>query len=193
MNSKLTKTFLILVVSLIGIYAFAEESAEAAHHEGGIPRIVYIQAFNFFGLLAIFYFLLRKKVSGFFATRHETLKVAVNESRRLKEEVEKKHQDYLTKLQSLEKTGAETLEKIKKDGESLKARIIQEAVKASSLIEKEALKTIEHEISKAKKILFEEALDFSLDGAKAILEKNIAPADQERLQKEFVARVGKVQ
>src|SRR5947208_3449106 len=94
-------------------------SAEEGHGEG-IPKIVYYQALNFFGLLLIMFFIVKGKVSGFFNKRREELTKAIGESRRLKEEAEKKHEEYSIKIQTLEKETEASMEKIRQDGEAAK-------------------------------------------------------------------------
>ena len=158
-------------------------------HEGGIPKIVFYQALNFFALIGLLYYLTKNKVTGFFNKRHETLKAAVNESRRLKEEAEKRHQDYTLKFQKLDQDTEENIEKIKREGAETKKRIIEEAHKTAAIIEAETKKAIELELNRAKKQLFEEALEKSLTGAKELLEKNVEASDQQRLQKEFMTEV----
>jgi F-type H+-transporting ATPase subunit b len=184
MKKNILLYFFLLLISAV---AFAEESHGA--HEGGIPKVVYYQALNFFTLIAILAYILKSKVSSFFTKRYDTLKAAIQESRRLKDEAEKRHQEYSVKLQKLENEMSHSLEKIQSEGEIIKKKIIQEAQKAAIIIESETKKTIDVELERAKKLLFEEALNQSLSNARDLMSKNVGATDQQRLQKEFVDKV----
>lgn len=182
---------LILAISAWGAYSLASGPAgEHGHAEGGVPSTVYFQALNFFGILFILGFFLRKKIVGFFDKRHEELKLAVEESRRMRREVQKRHEDYTVKIQSIDKLTQEVLQKISQEGQQARERIISEAQKAAQLIEAEAHKTVEAEITKAKKQLIQDTLDASLSGAKELLKENIKEQDQRKFQDEFTKKIG---
>lgn len=158
--------------------------------EHGLPKVVIYQVINLSILVGLLYFLLKNKVSQFFAQRQKSIEDAVNESKKLREEAERKNKEFSTKLANLEKDTLKTMEMIKKEGELTKEKIIIEAKRVAEVIEKEAKKSVELEIEKAKKQLYAEMLSQSLDGAKDILEKQIQSDDQQRLQKEFHGKVG---
>ena len=177
-----------LFVFLFSALSLASEHGAA--HEGGIPKVVFYQALNFFLLIGVLYFLLRSKVTQFFNKRHDTLKVAVNESKRLKDEAEKRHQEYTVKLQKLETDMAHSLEKMRSEGEQLKKKVVAEAQKTAQFIEEETRKIIATELERAKKQLFEEALEKTLDKAQKITKAGIQQKDQQKMHEEFIDRVG---
>jgi F-type H+-transporting ATPase subunit b len=179
----------ILICSTL---AFGEEGA-AESHASGIPRIVFYQALNFFGLIAILFYLMRNKVQAFFLKRHEVLTAALTEARRVREEAEKKHQEYTIKIQNLENESGNLIAQIRKEGEEAKNRLISEAKVLAETIHKEAKRTAENEIEKAKADLYDEVLQQSLEGARRLLETSIVTNDQKRLQREFVEKVEAVQ
>lgn len=162
-----------------------------AEHE--IPRVVFYQVINFAGLVAILYFLLRKTVVAHFAKRHDDLTSAIREAKRVKEEAETKHQEYVLKIKNLEGESAKLLSQIKREGEESKQRMIDEAKRISQTIQEEAKRTASMEIEKARAELYDEVLEQALVGARALLTKSVAEKDQLRLQKEFVEKIEAVQ
>jgi len=191
-NAARTALWIFVVVTILSPCAFAEEGA-GSHAEGGVPRIVLYQALNFFGLLIILFFVVKNKVGGFFAKRHETLTLALNEAKKQKQEAEKRHQEYVIKIQNLERDATVFIDQIKKDAEESKKRIIEEAIKLVEVVRQEAKRSAENEIEKAKAQLYDEVLQQSLDGARGLLGESIAENDQRRLQKEFVEKIEAVQ
>ncbi|MBK9293681.1 MAG: ATP synthase F0 subunit B [Oligoflexia bacterium] len=162
----------------------------APDHTNELPKIVLYQAINLSILVGILYYFLKGKVGAFFVNRHKSIKDAVNESKRLKEEAEKRQLEFEKKLQNLERDTQKTMELIRKEGELTKQKIILEAKRMAEQIEIEAKKSVTHEIDKAKKQLFSYALESSLEGAKTILDKQVKEDDQQRLTKEFLDNVG---
>jgi F-type H+-transporting ATPase subunit b len=190
-KKRLIFFFTVLGLSLFCLLALGEEGEVG--HEAGIPRVVFYQALNFFGLGAILYFLLRKKVSGYFAKRHDDLTKALREARVLKEEAERKHQEYVLKIKKLEIDAESILNQIRKEGEATKQRITEEAKRLAATIESEAKKAADNEVEKARAELYDEVLDQALKGARSLLTSSVAEKDQLRLQKEFVAKIEAVQ
>ena len=190
-NKKWLGIFFAAIIIITSV-AFAEESGSEAH-ESGIPRIVFYQALNFFGLIVILFYLTKSKVKDFYFQRHKTLTAALTEAKRIREEAEKKHQEYTIKIQDLEKQADAVIEKIRLEGEQAKNRMIAEAKTLAQAIDLEAKRTASNEIEKAKAELYDEVLQQALDGARGILEKSIAANDQKRLQREFVDKIEAVQ
>jgi F-type H+-transporting ATPase subunit b len=192
--SKLFKTLLFTIVLAIGFAALAEEGgAEHAEHAEGIPRVVVYQFINFFGLMAILYFALKNRVRDFFTKRHDNLTSAIREARRAKEEAETRHQEYVVKIQNLEREASAYLDQIKREAEDSKRRIIEEAKKLAENVRREAARAAENEAEKAKAELHDEVITQALDGARKILSQSVAENDQRRLQKEFVEKIEAVQ
>jgi F0F1-type ATP synthase membrane subunit b/b' len=69
-------------------------------------------------------FLLRKKISAFFATRAQRISEDLEEAKRLQDEANALIASTEAKLSQLEEQQKEILEKFRKDGESEKARLI---------------------------------------------------------------------
>jgi F-type H+-transporting ATPase subunit b len=161
--------------------------------EHEIPKIVFYQAINFFCLVGLLYYFLRKPVKAHFAKRHNDLTTAIREAKKLKDEAEAKRQEYVLKIKTLESESAKILNQIRTEGESSKLRIIEEAKRISELIQTEAKRAANNEIEKARAELYDEVLEQALAGARTLLTKSVAEKDQLRLQKEFVEKIEAVQ
>ena len=192
MKRKEFLSFLVFVaVSLFAIGAFAEEATGVA--ETGVPRMVYYQAFNFFALIAILVYFLKSKVGPFFKKRHDDVVEALKEANRIKTEAENKHQEYVIKIQELQREQDSVLEQMRRDGEDSRKRIMEEAKRISENIKLEARRAAETEMEKARAELYDEVLQQALEGARTLLVKSVAENDQRRLQKEFVEKIEVVQ
>lgn len=186
------RKWILLLFVLFGTWAWAQEPG-GGHESGGIPTTVYYQALNFFALLAVLFFFLKKRIGTHFEKRHEVLTTALTESRRAKEEAEKKHQEYSVRLRDLEKEASQTLENIRREGEEVKRRLVEEARRLAENIELDAKRTAENEVAKARTHLYEETVTQVLEGARALLKKTVVETDQRRLNKEFVEKIEAVQ
>ena len=138
-------------------------------------------------------YFLKPKVGAFFNGRRETVLAALKEANRIKTEAENKHQEYVIKIQELQKEQDSVLEQIRRDGEETRKRIMEEAKRLSENIKNEAARAAETEVEKARSELYDEVLQQALDGARALLVKSVAENDQRRLQKEFVEKIEVVQ
>jgi F-type H+-transporting ATPase subunit b len=161
--------------------------------EHEIPKVVLYQAINFFCLVGLLYYFLRKPVVAHFAKRHDDLTLAIREAKKLKEEAEAKHQEYVLKIKNLEGESTKILNQIRSEGEASKQRMIEEAKRISDSIQMEAQRTANNEIEKARAELYDEVLEQALAGARTLLTKSVAEKDQLRLQKEFVEKIEAVQ
>ncbi len=161
--------------------------------EHEIPKVVFYQAINFFCLVGLLYYFLRKPAKAYFAKRHDDLTSAIREAKRLKEEAEAKHQEYVLKIRNLETESTRILNQIRAEGEASKIRMIEEAKRISESIETEAKRAANNEVEKARAELYDEVLEQALAGARALLTKSVAEKDQLRLQKEFVEKIEAVQ
>jgi F-type H+-transporting ATPase subunit b len=182
---------LLAFIFLLSLASLGSEGEALSEHS--IPKVVLYQAVNFFGLLLIMYFALRKKVSAYFSRRHDDLTAVLLEAKKQKEEAEQKHQRYSLKIKNLEKEGAKVLDQIRIEGEESKKRIVEEAKRISESIQIEAKRSADNESEKARAELYGEVLEQALSGARALLVKSVVDNDQRRLQKEFVEKIEAVQ
>jgi len=75
------------------------------------------------------------------------------------------------------------------EGETERRKILEAANKQAEYLKQQAQLTIQQEIKSAKESLQEEIADLTVAAAEDLLRKNIKAKDQERLVKEFIAKV----
>ncbi|MDZ4677307.1 MAG: ATP synthase F0 subunit B [Oligoflexia bacterium] len=195
-NKNKDRIFLLTLLTamiVVSLAAFAESGSHASGANHGVPKIVYYQALNFFGLLIILYFVVKNKVSGYFSARHKTLTAAITEAQRMRTEAAKMHEEYSVKIQNLEREAGQMLEQMKLEGKEAKQRLLDEAKKLVENIEREAKRTAQNELDRAKAELYDDVLQQALDGARTLLTNTVVDNDQRRLQKEFVEKIEAVQ
>lgn len=180
----------------------AEHAAEAAHGAGeaaahggheGIPwESIFVQSFNFFLLVALLAFLLRKTVKAHFAHRANDYKQMVERADAARREAEQGKKDIEARLNKLESGASDGLTRAKVEAADLKAKLQAEAKDLSQKIEAEAKRSAAVELEKAKDELRRELLDSALQASHLTLKTSLNANEQKRLQSEFVDKIGGV-
>lgn len=172
----------------------AEHGAEAAHgaHEGIPWQSIFVQSFNFFLLLALLAYLLRKTVKAHFAHRANDYKQMVERADAARREAEQGKKDIESRLNKLESGASDGLNRAKAEAAELKAKLQAEAKDLSQKIEVEAKRSAQVELEKAKDELRRELLDSALQASHLTLKTSLNANEQKRLQNEFVDKIGGV-
>ncbi|MCB0393775.1 MAG: ATP synthase F0 subunit B [Bdellovibrionales bacterium] len=181
--------YLILLLFVMGTSALASSGAEAGHHDGGIPDVVFRQAINFGIFALLLHFLLRKSVVGFFANRLQEFNKKANAAQDAKKEAEIKKSGLVNRLSDLNSTEGSSMEKAQKEAAELKSKILAESQRLATQIKTDAKKTAELEFVKAQDELMSEFLGQVLETAEGDLKSKVTSSDQKRFQQEFVSRV----
>ena len=140
-------------------------------------------------LVAILVKLLKKPISTFFSSRREEIQqlLAELESKRL--ESEKRSAEYKARLAALEDETKKIVAELVAEGEAERQKIIDAAHKQADYIKQQAQLSIQQEIKAAKESLQKEVGELTVAAAEKILRKNLQPADQDRLVRDFMTRV----
>jgi len=140
-------------------------------------------------LVAILVKLLKKPISSFLSSRREGIQelLAELESKRL--EAEQRSSEYQAKLAALEGETKKIVADLIAEGEAERQKIIESAQKQADYIKQQAQLAIQQEIKAAREGLREEIGDLTVAAAEAIVRKNLKPADQDRLVRDFMTRV----
>ncbi|MCB0413479.1 MAG: hypothetical protein KDD50_04040 [Bdellovibrionales bacterium] len=177
--------FIILIVGLLASNAFLPKD-----HGHGFPvyTLTY-QLINLAIVVIVLYSLLKTKIAQFYLTKHDEFHEFLNRAEKTKQELEAHHQDLTDKINTLEQTKNETIQKAHSEAEELKRRTLEEAKNLSEKLAHDAQITAKIEVEKAKEDLREYLLESSLQEARESLEKKISPDDLARLQTEFVSKI----
>ncbi len=157
------------------------------NHE--VPREVFYQLLNFTIFVGLLFFFLRKKVVALFQEREANFKQALIKAEHARQAAENQKNMIKEKLQKLEAGARSDLEKANRDAEELKQKIMADAQEIILNLKKEAERTADSEIQRAKLELREELLSAALSQAKQILKDKVNEPDQKRLQNEFVEKI----
>ncbi len=177
---------LVFLSLLCAAPAFAEEEA-AAHEVNWVSFAEQSATFLIFVGGLVYY--MRKPMRSFFASRHESVKHAVEEAQKAKAEAEAKFAEYQKKMNALDQELAELRETMKRSAESERARMVSDAEDAKRRIERDTEAVIAMELERARQALKIEAADLALKMAEDILRREINPEDQKRLANDFASEL----
>ncbi|HKL49016.1 MAG TPA: F0F1 ATP synthase subunit B, partial [Desulfuromonadales bacterium] len=147
---------------------------------------------NFAVLVAILAYFVTKPIKKGLSGRTESIEKNLTEARKAQEEAEAKFAEYDEKLEKASAEIDDIYASIKREGELERDRIIEGAQKMAAKMEKEAQKTAEVEVAKAKSELQDKAVNLAIEIAEDILEKNFTTEDHSRLVDEYMQKVGEL-
>jgi F-type H+-transporting ATPase subunit b len=157
--------------------------------EGDGPPIA-IALFNFAVLLLILRKLFGKSLSDYLQTRHTSIKSALEEGKRLREEARQKLAEYTEKIANVDAEISALVAAIRQSAEEEKARILAQAEAQAAALERDAKERIAAEIERSRATLEREVVDAAIAAAETILRSNARDDDQRRLAETFIASLG---
>lgn len=176
-------SYVVLIV-LTASTSFAEEA-----HRSDFLDMTY-RFVNFAILFTVLYMVLAKPLKDFLASRSDSVRKALDEAKRVREEAEKRYKEYQEKMDLLAGEAKTLKESLIDEGNKERARIVEEANKAAQRIKEQAHFSAEQEIKKARQALKEETANLIAEMTEEKLKKEINGADQERLVREYLSASG---
>lgn len=167
-------------------------AAGAGGHDGGIPMVLWLQVINFVLYMGLVVYLAKKPLQEMFQGRYDGFFSALRNAEAAKAEAEAKRKEIQDRLNKLETTRDESIQKARDEAAAIRNQIVEEAKSLSSKLKADAEKTAYIEIERAKTELREDLLAQSVIMAKRILTDKMQEQDQKRLQTEFVDKIGAV-
>ncbi len=149
------------------------------------PPFVFM-VLNFLLLLGILIWKGKPAVSQMAAERHDQIKTALDEAAKLRQQAADKLAEYETKLKDADAEIKKMVEGMKKDAETDKARILDNAEKQSAQMKKDAEARIAAEIEYARAALTREVTLAATTATEKILREKMMPADQSKLVAAFI-------
>lgn len=183
------KAIITLLVVILPSIVLAASGGHGGH-DNEIPKVTIYQVINLVILFAGIIYYTKDAVISLFSTRKMAYIEAANKAAAARAEAEKNFADIKSKLENLDKNRAADIEKAKKQAEDLKAQLRQEAQNISNKIKADAELTVKLESERAQRELRTQLLKDSVEAARVVLTKDISAADQDKLQKEFINKVG---
>ena len=183
-----------LRVSTFGILAQAlgVNNLWAAGSGGGISGEVFWQIISFILLAILLIRFLKKPVLSFLGQRQEQIKNSLERAARKETESQTQLEVWEKKLSALSQEISDLHQRISREGETERKRIIEHALEEGDRIRKQALIVAEQEVKKARAALKKEMVDLSLELAEKLLQEATHSKDQERLVKEFIGKMGEI-
>ncbi|HOJ51542.1 MAG TPA: ATP synthase F0 subunit B [Syntrophales bacterium] len=175
---------LVFVLQVALVYASSGEEAHGASKSDWIDfawRMV-----NFIILVGFLWWLLAKRIKDYFAGRKATITSSLEEARVLKEEAERKYQEYTTKMDKATEEIGGIVELIKAQGMAERERILEDARKAAAKLEEDTRARMEQEFKLAKEELMKEAVKLAVEMAEELVKKNITVKDHENMVREYL-------
>ena len=177
-------------IAQAGLALAVEEAAPNGNPPPGLDLL--FREINFFILVVILFFLLRKPVKEYFQARAATLKQAVDEAEKSSESAQKENDEIANRLKKIDHETETLIGSFKKDGEMERAKLLEQARLYSEKIREDAKKIADNEVKKAREELKEMTVKLARDMAKKAIDREITDADEDRLTKSYVERLNKL-
>ncbi len=149
------------------------------------PPFVFM-VLNFLLLLGILVWKGKPAVSQMAAERHDQIKTALDEAAKLRQQAADKLAEYEAKLKDADVEIQKMVDGMKKDAETDKARILDNAAKQSAQLKKDAEARIAAEIEYARAALMREVTVAATTATEKLLREKMQPADQSKLVAAFI-------
>lgn len=188
----MTRTLSVAAVAALQLFAGVALAAEGGHGNG-IPKVVVYQAINFILFAVILFLLLKNKVVGHFTQRRNEYLAAARKYEHAKREAEHKIADLKARMNKLDATAADSVQKAKAEAAQLQNKIVADAQATSQKLQQETKRTLDAEVARAVQELREEVLAQATKAARDLMQQQIKEQDQQRLQQEFVEKIRVVQ
>lgn len=175
-------------IKLLGVLTASAllSSPALASGEGGGFATVAFHAINLAILLGIIVHFARKPISRALAARADGVSKEIDEAARLHREAKALLDEYEGKMKSLDAEAAEMLAHYRTEGEAEKARLIAEGASESERIQREATRTVDNEIARARKRIEAEIVNAAIVAAEKTIREKLTPADQRRLTGDYL-------
>lgn len=181
--------FCCTVLLLAGL-AWASEhgGGEGGLHADKTMNFIF-RLVNFAIFVGIIWFAAGKKIVGGLRSRRYNIESELNDLRQRKVDAEKQLQDVSTRIANLDAERQQILEEYRRQGEVLKAGIVEKAQKQAEQIKAQAEMTATNEAKKAVDEIREQMADMVVEAARKIVEERLGASEQEQLIDKYLTKV----
>lgn len=144
---------------------------------------------NFGIVLALFGWLVMPRLNRFLGSRHQTIKEALEESARLREEARAKLDEYTTRVKDAEREMEQMIADMRTDAEAEKQRILADAEAQAAALKRDAEDRIAAEIERARARLEREVVAVAAAVAEKLIREKATGDDQVELVDTFIGDV----
>lgn len=171
------------------VYASGGGGEEGGH---GVMIDYAWRMLNFAILAFILYKLTWKKMKEFFAGRRDGIQASLEEAVKAKEEAEKKYKEYAERLEKATGEIEGISEMIRTQGKTEKEKLIESAKKTAEKMKEDSRARIDQEVKKAGSQLRLEASQLAVQMAEDMLSKTIKKEDHDKMVKDSLDRMVKL-
>ncbi len=183
----------LLWVLPIGLACASEAAGHGdAHGHGASLGFILSLFFNFIAFVLLLFFLLKKPVSGFFATRSKEVEDQLAAADRRRAEAEAKIKEYGSKIDELMATRDEVLQKAKKEAAYERECLLDQARRQAESIVEDAQRSIDVELGKAEKRFRTEAIKTIAEEAERLLKTSLNEEDTVRMADDYIEMLREV-
>jgi len=182
--------FSVLVVLLAASVVHASGGGGEEGH--GVMVDYAWRMLNFVILAYILYKLTWKKMKEFFVGRRDGIQASLEEAVKAKEEAEKKYREYTERLDKATGEIEGISEMIRAQGAAEKEKLIESAQKTAEKMKEDSQARMDQEVKKAGSQLRLEAAQLAVQMAEDMLSKTIKKEDHEKMVKDSLDRMVKL-
>jgi len=188
--SVLRRRGLALAIALAGSLASSVAWAAGGEksHEEVVKETIY-QGVNLAILLGVLFYVGRRPIREYFATRRDGIQSDLSEASELLAKAEQRNTELQRRLVDLSSQVEEIQENASRRAEEEAERILADASATADRIRRDAQAAVAQELRRAQIELREEAADLAIEIAARKLETQVGENDRERLVDEFIIRV----
>lgn len=179
-----------LLMFLLATSAPVWASAGGEHGPAPFGIDTVFSIINFVLLMAIFYWLYRKKASGSFAKRSLDVKLEMEEAAEAKRQAEAKYSEYKARIDGLDAEIEKIRSIAQQDAERERESILEEARKQSARMVEQAELTARQEVESARRELRREAADLAAGLAEELVKSSTTQADQNNWVTSYIEKIG---
>ena len=162
----------------------------AAGGDGGSSLSSFIyQVVNLVLILGVLFFVARKPVAKYFASRAEQIKTDVESAAELLAEAESRNAETQQRLEDLGAELDKIRETVRRRAEHESEEILKETQKRVERIQVDASAAIEQELLRSRRFLKAEAADLAIELAADLLKEKVSDVDRDQLLDEFITRI----
>lgn len=192
MSKRAEVIAITLLLALVPSVAFAAGGEHGDH--GGFPWGHWLASMVNFAIFAgILWWKALPMIQDHFKERSMTLRADIEEAKQLREEAQKKLDEYSSRLEKLDDERAQLMDEYHKAGEREKDKIVADAKRQVDKMRADAELLINQEVRKAVHAIERQAVDLAVDMARKSLESKIDDRMQNTLVDGYVTELKSVE
>lgn len=181
------KSILSILILVLSEVTLANEAAHGEHgaHSNEIPSVIIWQVINLGILFAIIYKYTKQPIIDFFTSRQKEYLAQAEKSQALFKDAEKEYLDIQHRLEALNSSSEDSINKAKQEALELKNQMIKDAEELAAKIKDEAKQAAKIESQKVYQKLHDKIVSEAITAAKNVLTRDIGAQDHQKLQSDF--------